>query len=129
MIIKISRYPVYMKIGFYPEERLAGQEVYVSLDVKLDSKLSQSSEQLSNTLDYGLILKAIDQVLKDNEVKLLESAICRLGQFLIETYSKILSVRVELEKPILPEHINKGAKISLVADFDRDKLIANNTKG
>jgi dihydroneopterin aldolase len=120
MLITIDRYPVFIKLGHFPHERVLGQEVLVSLGVELDEALlADMHDNLDDTLDYGALIAKIDQELGDKEIKLIETAVLRLGRRLLETLPAIAAVEVTIEKPVLPQGMNKGAKVSVHHRFSR----------
>jgi dihydroneopterin aldolase len=121
MIITIERYPVFVKLGHFYRERLVGQEVLVSLEVRLSPEVIRGlDDNLEGTLDYGELFSAIDAELGDQEIKLVETAVLRLGRRLIGDFPSIASVEVRVEKPVLPRALNKGAKVEVRHRFERD---------
>ena len=120
MEIHIQQYPVFMRLGYYSMERLMGQEVLVSLDVELgDFYLEHADEDLGHSLDYGKIIAMIEEVLLNREIKLVETAVASLGNALMNKFDSIKLLRVLIEKPILPNGLGKGAKVSVSHTFKR----------
>jgi dihydroneopterin aldolase len=120
MRITIEKYPVYVKIGHFARERLVGQELLVSLAVDLlPQDFASMADELEATLDYSQLFAAIDRELAHHEIKLLESAVLRLGQQLLQSFEVIAAVEVRIEKPVLPHGLNKGARVSIAHSFCR----------
>ncbi|MFK7826276.1 MAG: dihydroneopterin aldolase [Oligoflexales bacterium] len=125
MEIHIQQYPVFMRLGYYSMERLMGQEVLVSLDAELgDLFLEQTNDDLGYSLDYGKIIAMIEEVLLNREIKLVETAVASLGNALMNRFESIQLLRVLIEKPILPNGLGKGAKVSISHTFTRNYKLA-----
>lgn len=116
--IQIFDYPVYMKIGFFEEEQLSGQEVLVSIKLHLDKSFNHFDD-LGDTLDYGEVLEKIDETLSGKSMKLVETAVNHLGITLIKDFSVVKKVRVTIAKLKIPGSINKGARIEVSDKFRR----------
>jgi dihydroneopterin aldolase len=120
MLITIERYPVFIKLGHFPRERILGQEVFVSLEVELAPHLAAvMQDNLDETVDYAMLLATIDRELARQEIKLVETAVIRVGNALLALSPLIVAVEVRLEKPVLPEGMNKGARVSVAHRFVR----------
>ena len=118
--IHIQQYPVFMRLGYYSMERLMGQEVLVSLDAELgDRYLDHVDDDLGHSVDYGKIISMVEEVLLNREVKLVETAVTSLGNALMSRFESIQQLRVLIEKPILPNGLAKGAKVSVSHSFER----------
>lgn len=122
MVISIGGYPVYMRLGCFAEERLAGQEVKVSLKLEGPEGMTGREASLLDlpTLDYGQVLGCIDSLLAGKEVALIETAVAMVGHGLLAKFPALLGVEVVITKPILPGHINKGAEISVCEFYKQD---------
>lgn len=121
MNIHIQNYPVFIRLGYFEEERLCGQEALVSLDLNLGKIPGIVSEDLAKTTDYGKILEKIEEVLAYKEIRLLEAAVEILGEALLRSFSQVKSVRIHIEKCVLPKGVGKGAKISASEFFSREE--------
>ena len=118
MNLQIQNYPVFVRIGHFPQERLQGQNILISLDIELPPL--PESVDLDATVDYCHIFSLINDLLKDQEIYLLETAVNRLGRGLLSRFSQLKKVCVTIEKPILPEGVNRGARICLSETFQGD---------
>ena len=119
MKIHIEKYPVFMKLGYFVGERIRGQEVLVSLEVELKKEKSFQDE-LELTTDYGKILEKVDLILRDKEMKLIETAVEKTGEDLLKHFPQINRLHVHIEKPLLPDGIGRGSRVSVSENFSRD---------
>lgn len=119
MNIHIEKYPVFMKLGYYVGERIRGQDVLISLDVELMHSHKHIQDDLENTTNYAQILEVIDHTLRDQEMKLIETAVEKLGTVLLKTFLQIQTLHLAIEKPILPDGIGRGARVSVSCKFER----------
>ena len=123
MKIHISEYPVFMKLGYYSRERLPGQEILVSLEADIGDSLNfAEKEELSASVDYGQLIRLTEETLRDKEIKLVETVVSLLGRRVIEQFPRIVGVNVRVEKPVLPDGMGKGAKVSVSHYFSRDGM-------
>ncbi len=119
MLLLVTNYPVYVKIGCFSSERIIGQEILVSLEVTLPDSIS--CDDIEYTLDYGTLLKKVDVILLDKNIKLLETTVIFLGENLLKLFPQIISVHVTIEKPIVPFGITKGANIKCSQIFRAER--------
>ncbi len=118
-MIEIRDYPVFMKIGWTKAERLAPQEVLVSLTAQLNTSCEEHIEDhLDLTLDYAVMMKHIDEILETKEFKLIETIVSRLGHSFLRDFELIKSLEVAVEKKI-PFGLAKGATIKISHEFQR----------
>ena len=120
MQIHIDCFPIFVKLGYYTQERLTGQEVFVSLTAEVNQFDKTDSDDISDVVDYGQLIKMIESLLKDREIKFVESAIMILGNGLMDSIPKIRKLNLLIEKPVLPNGMGKGAKISVSHRFERN---------
>ena len=121
MIIKIKKYPLFVRLGVFEEERIKGQDVLITLHIQLSpSSLKQiSHDDLKGTVDYGEFLNHLTKQFHNIEIQLIEALVLEIGQDLLATYPRIESLRIEVEKPVIPGQINKGAEISVEHQMTR----------
>lgn len=117
---EIVDYPVFMKLGVFLRERLTGQEALVTVKADLCSSPEIGySDSLQSTVDYGAVIGLIDEVLRDQEVKLIETAVNDLGLAIMARFERIKNLKIIINKPILPDGVGKGAKVSVCGYFER----------
>jgi dihydroneopterin aldolase len=120
LVIEVIDYPVYSRIGFYPNERLSGQEILVSITAKLKPDFGpKGSDDLKQTLNYAKITEIIDTELKSKELKLIETACHILGQRLLKDFWMIDAVDVKVEKTVFPPGTARGSRIRVNQLFSR----------
>ena len=120
MKIHISEFPVFMKLGYFSRERLTGQEILVSLEVTLEDTPFPGKEELSHSVDYGNLIRLVEETIKDKEVKLVETVVNMLGLSIMEHFALISEAFIKIEKPILPDGLGKGARVSVSHMFSRN---------
>lgn len=118
--ITIDRYPVFMAIGCYPMEQICQQRVFVSLKVsiRLDHK-DLEKDAIESVLNYELLVKQIDAILKNGSVNLLEKAVYLLGYGLMNVFDQLESCHVHLSKEVLPKSDCPLYKVSASANFSK----------
>lgn len=112
MMIKISRYPVFIHIGCSAAERLPGQDVYISLKATLSGYVEgQLEDDVTATVDYAKMMATIDATLGGKEIKLVETVLERASLALMQAFPRIETLTLKVEKPVIPGNVNKGARI------------------
>ncbi len=114
--LTIDDYPVYMRLGCFAAEQLAGQRILVSLKMHY---FAPERDKLVDTLDYGGVIASIDDCLKNTSMQLLESAVGNLGDHLMIEYPQLQRAEVVIQKTVLPGDLNKGAHIKMKRIFSR----------
>lgn len=117
--VHIVDYPVYMTLGCFRQEQLAGQEVLVSLVARFNSAAADNDD-LQLTVDYGQICQVVDQTLQYQKFNLVETCVQRVGQVLLQGFPQIDAIDVQIKKTIIPHGAGKGAQVSLSAQFTRE---------
>ena len=119
-MIKIQNYPVFVKVGYFANERLVGQNLLVSIEAKIQPLAERrGNDALSDTVDYGALLVAIDEALLCKEIKLIETVAEVVEDALMRQFNRIASLEVTIEKPILPDNMGKGARVSVTSTCQR----------
>ena len=81
--IKLTGLRVFAHHGVFDFERQNGQDFYIDATVWVDNKVLQFSDDLSLTVHYGDLAKAIVDNVKNNPVDLLETLAQRLLELLL----------------------------------------------
>lgn len=116
--IEIIDYPVFVKLGCFEAERLHGQEVLISLEAILaEERNPGTSDELSETIDYGSLLKFIDDKFAARSVNLIETILNELGRSIIVSFETLKQVNVSVEKTILPDSLSKGGRVKISGTF------------
>jgi dihydroneopterin aldolase len=103
--IKLTGLRVFAHHGVFDFERQNGQDFYIDATVWVDNKVLQFSDDLSLTVHYGDLAKAIVDNVKNNPVDLLETLAQRLLELLLNwggPASPVVKAKVTVHKPNAP---------------------------
>ena len=103
--IKLTGLRVFAHHGVFDFERQNGQDFYIDATVWVDNKVLQYSDDLSLTVHYGDLAKAIVDNVKNNPVDLLETLAQRLLELLLNwggPASPVIKAKVTVHKPNAP---------------------------
>ncbi len=100
-LLKINNMKFRGHIGYYPEEKVIGQDLEVDIEVSV--KAQGEADQLEATINYATIYEQVAQVVKASRVDLIEALI----EEIIEAVGQIdpsrtNRVRVRLRKMNVP---------------------------
>ncbi|MGH2706264.1 MAG: dihydroneopterin aldolase [Actinomycetota bacterium] len=87
--------------GVHPVERDRGQEFVVDLEVELDLAEAGRTDDVSFTLDYGALIRRIQDVVGREHFELLEALAARLASIVLED-ERVLGTLVRVAKPRPP---------------------------
>lgn len=88
--------------GVNPEEKQDGQNFIVDIDAYADLEQACLSDDLSQTVSYAKIIKTVKKVMLEDKYDLLERALQRIAEQILEEYPLIKEVSVTLKKPEAP---------------------------
>jgi 7,8-dihydroneopterin aldolase/epimerase/oxygenase len=93
--------------GALPEERERPQPLEVDLDVHADLSAAAGSDALDDTIDYGALCNAVDEVLTTERPVLLERLAGRLAEVVLSVDPRITAVTVWVRKlrPPVPQQL------------------------
>ena len=121
MIIAIDQFPVSMFIGHLYSEREKMQDVFFSLELEIDRPVyPRHEDKLSTTVDYGAVMSSIAQKFTEREFALIETACDEAGYLVLELFSKVKSVKVTVQKSVLPTKITRSAKVHISEIYNRE---------
>lgn len=103
--IKLTGLRVFAHHGVFDFERQNGQDFYIDATVWINNKVLQYSDDLSLTVHYGDLAKAIVDNVKNNPVDLLETLAQRLLELLLNwggPASPVIKAKVTVHKPNAP---------------------------
>lgn len=103
--IKLTGLRVFAHHGVFDFERQNGQDFYIDATVWVSNKVLQFSDDLSLTVHYGDLAKAIVENVKNNPVDLLETLAQRLLDLLLNwggPASPVVKAKVTVHKPNAP---------------------------
>ncbi len=85
--------------GVYAEEKLKGQPFLVDLVLVLDIAQAAASDQLADTVDYGVIHRVCRDIVEKERYQLLEALAARLLDAVLAADSRVLEATVTVKKP------------------------------
>ena len=109
-LIEIRGLRVLGIIGVNPEERHRQQPFEIDLDLEADLSLAGKSDQLAETIDYGLAVAVAERVVRTESHLLLERVAQRIAEDLL-ALDRIDGVTVTIRKvrPPLPQDVTTAA--------------------
>ena len=114
--LEIRDYPVFLALGWYPEERKCPQELLVSLTIGYHYQ-RPASEILTSVVDYDAVIKQVDKYSQswqfDSGVRLLETYGGGLVEDLLSSFPQIEDLEVTLQKKVFQDGFGKGASIKV----------------
>jgi dihydroneopterin aldolase len=87
--------------GVYEQERLEGQEFIIDVSVWFDSRPAAASDDVDNTINYGVLAEQIVAAVENDPVDLIETVADRVAT-LVLGQPRANSVEVTLHKPSAP---------------------------
>ena len=87
--------------GVFPDERRDGQTFVLDLTVWLDLAVAAASDELSDTLDYGVLARRAAEILGGEPCDLIETVAGRIADDVL-TDHRVRAVEVVLHKPQAP---------------------------
>jgi dihydroneopterin aldolase len=75
MKIKIKNLTQKMMIGVYDTEKIKPQSVIVNIEIDFYQGDSASTDDINDTLDYGLICKSVKKILLSRHYELIETVV------------------------------------------------------
>ena len=99
--------------GALPEEQERAQPFEVDLDVEADLSGPGRTDQLEDTLDYGAIAAAVEQVITTERFALLERLSARIAEVVLtDPRATAVTVTVRKLRPPVPQHLEtSGVRI------------------
>lgn len=105
--------------GVLPEERVQAQPFEVDLDIEADLSRAASSDDLSDTIDYGRVVDAAARVITDESHQLLERIAARIADDVLACDPRATSVTVTVRKlrpPVAIELATSGVRLTRLRD-------------
>lgn len=100
-------------IGAYEWEQRIEQKLIVNVSMSLDCRAAGLSDALTDALDYGAVLAKVQAVAQQNKVALLERLATLMAEALLNDFSLIQSVTIDLAKVfIFPQVPRVGVVIT-----------------
>lgn len=87
--------------GVYDHERRDGQDFVVDVDLELDTSPAAASDDVADTVDYGVLATALAEVVAGDPANLLETLARRLADVCLGD-SRVAAATVTVHKPQAP---------------------------
>jgi D-erythro-7,8-dihydroneopterin triphosphate epimerase len=85
-------------IGIFPEERREKQDIVINVEMHCDLRKAGASDDLSDTVDYKTIKKAILKLVEASHFQLIESLAEKIASIALDN-EKVQQVVVTIDKP------------------------------
>ena len=86
-------------LGIYDWEKKAVRPVVLNLELSLSDAITGHSDAMKDSVDYDLIEQRVLQHLSANSYNLIETLVSDIGKLVLSLDQRILSVRIEVDKP------------------------------
>ena len=100
--IHIVDLEVYGHHGVFPEENTLGQKFVISAHLHVDTRTAGKTDDLEQSVDYGSVCHVIHDVVSKETYKLIESVAERIAEEVLNQFSLVQQIRVEVKKPWAP---------------------------
>lgn len=100
--ITISDLEVFAYHGVLKEENTLGQKFLISAELYMDVSKAAKEDDIGKSINYADVCKEIDDYLRDNTFKLIETMADRLAKHLLRLYAPLKEVNVKIKKPWAP---------------------------
>jgi dihydroneopterin aldolase len=87
--------------GVLPEERRDGQDFVVDAVLRLDTRAAAASDDLADTVDYGVLAAQLAEVVAGEPCDLLETLAARLAAVCLG-HPQVFEVELTVHKPSAP---------------------------
>lgn len=100
--IFLSEVKVQTKLGVPDWERMVEQTIILDIEISYDLSQAGKSDNVADTIDYGLVVNRVRETLKENSFKLVEALAEHICQLILNEF-KATDVKIKVAKPaILP---------------------------
>jgi dihydroneopterin aldolase len=87
--------------GVLLAERAEGQDFLVDAVLRLDTREAAASDDLTATVDYGVLAERLAEVVAGEPVNLIETLAARLAEVCLAE-SRVVAARITVHKPHAP---------------------------
>ena len=96
--ISINRLKVNCIIGCNPDERIHEQDIFITVDMKTDTRQAGITDNLVDTVNYSSVAKAVAAIAVNGKFQLIEALAHSIAEHCLKD-NRITSVTVTIEKP------------------------------
>ncbi|MEX2279295.1 MAG: dihydroneopterin aldolase [Acidimicrobiia bacterium] len=100
--IELRGLEVHARHGVYAHEQVDGQTFVVDLVVSVDLSRAGTSDDLTDTVDYGSLATVVHDVVASERWDLIERVATRVSEVVLAADERIESVAVTVHKPQAP---------------------------
>lgn len=100
--IKINNLEVFGHHGVFEEETKLGQKFVVSAELFMDLRQAGLSDDLTMSVHYGEVCRAINDFMKEKNYYLIEAAAEDMAKMLLIRFDKLSGLKLEIKKPWAP---------------------------
>jgi dihydroneopterin aldolase len=104
-VISLRGLEVFAHHGVFDHERAEGQTFVVDVEVEYDASAPSQSDEVADTLDYGVLASRIHEAVAGNPVNLLETLCQRVISTVLE-FHQALATTVTIHKPHAPMEVS-----------------------
>lgn len=88
--------------GLFPEENRLGQRFYVSVELFLDLTNPGKTDNMNDSIDYGLVYQYVQQIVEGEAKKLVEAVAEEIAERLLSAFSLLTACKITVTKPDPP---------------------------
>ena len=88
--------------GIFDFERRDGQEFFVDLEIRINLQSASKSDDLKDSIDYGLLSAIAREEIEGEPVSLIERLAGRIADRVLGEFPEVLSLSVTVHKPSAP---------------------------
>ncbi len=92
------------RVGYFDFEREIGNDIEIDLFFRTDLALAGRTDRLQDTLDYGPASQIVEEVMRGEPVRLIETLLARIGTNLMNCFPEVSHLEVRLRKIKPPIH-------------------------
>lgn len=93
---------VFARHGVYREEEKLGQRFELDIECRLDTRDFALTDEPSGTADYAELYETVVETATARRFKLMEALGDTIARAVLEKFSGVTEVRVEIRKPSVP---------------------------
>ena len=100
--IEIDNLVVFANHGVFHEEKVMGQRFMISLKLYSDISVAANTDDITQSINYGEVCGFVIDFTKTHRAKLIEKAAQDIAYALLDKYSLLQKVEVQVKKPWAP---------------------------
>lgn len=109
--IRINNAEFYAYHGVLEYEKVHGNKFRLDIEMQCDLS-SLKDDDLSETVDYLAVYNTVKDVFNERKYNLIETVNNKIGEAILEKFSKVQSVKVSIRKPNAPLGLIESVEIT-----------------